>query len=248
MSKVRILIVEDELLIGQNMANSLEKAGYSVLEIVDNTTDARRALEVYQLDVILVDIKLKGREDGISLANYINASYQLPIIFITSHVDNDTIDQALCAKPSAFLVKPYNERELQISIDMALYNYSTARIASKVQTDLPADSHYLLNQHVFIKDNHRFERLEYSDIMWMKAESSYVSISTKLKNYLLTSDTLGSMLEKIDCSWLLRVHRSYAVNINMVQAIEGNQLSIETENIPIGKNYRATIKQHFNIL
>lgn len=248
MSKVRILIVEDELLIAKGMANSLEKAGYSVLEIVDNTTDARRALEMYQLDVILVDIKLKGSEDGVSLANFINTSYQLPLIFITSHTDTSTIDKALCAKPSAFLVKPYNERELQISIDMALYNYSTARIANQLHSELPSESHYLVNQHVFVKDNHRFERLEYADILWMKAESSYVSITTKLKNYLLTSDTLGSMLEKIDCSSLLRVHRSYAVNINMVKAIDGNKLSIDTENIPIGKNYRSTIKQNFNIL
>lgn len=248
MSKVRILIVEDELLVAQNMANTLVAGGYDVLEIVDNTKEARRALEIYQLDIILVDIKLRGEEDGIMLAAHINATYGIPIIYITSQVDEETTKRALLSKPSAFLVKPYNNRELQISIDLAFYNFSSHKIAQPNQLPAGNDSHYLLNQHAFVKDKNQLERLEYSDIQWMKAESSYVSITTKLKNYLLTSDTLGSMLEKIDCSWLLRVHRSYAVNINMVQAINGNQLSIESENIPIGKNYRTSIKQHFNIL
>lgn len=230
------------------MANELEATGYSVLEIVDNTTDARRALETYKLDIVLIDIKLKGEEDGISLAHFINSNHSLPVIFITSHVEPSTIDRALLAKPSAYLVKPYNKKELQIAIDMALFNFEQNRAAEINQSVEGSQSHYLLNEHVFIKDKHRFERLDYKDILWMKAESSYVSIATNLKNYLLTSDTLGSMIEKINCSWLLRVHRSYAVNINMVKAFDGNQLSVNDQNIPIGKNYRTVIKQHFNIL
>ena len=245
--KTRILIVEDELLVAQNMSNMLQKSGFTIVELVSNASDARRALEMYQVDIILLDIKLRGEEDGISLAHHIDNHYHIPTIFISSHVDSTTTNKALEAHPSAFLVKPYNERELQISINVALFNFNNKQIAIPGQQNINS-SDYLQKQHVFVKDKNRLERLEYADILWMKAESSYVSITTNIKNYLLTSDTLGSLLERIDCSSLLRVHRSYAVNIDRVKVIDGNQLSVNTEFIPIGKSYRASVKQYFNIL
>ncbi|MEM7549600.1 MAG: response regulator [Bacteroidota bacterium] len=248
MSKLRILIVEDELLVAEEMTALLEDHGYIVQKTVDNARDARLALEMFQLDVLLIDIRLKGEEDGISIAEYVNRSYALPVIFVTSLIDQDTIDRALKAKPSAYLVKPYSKKELQIAIDMAFHNFEQHKIAVGQAGEEPSSSHYSFNQHVFIKDRHRLERVEYGDILWMKAESSYVSITTVDKQYLLTSDTLGSLLPKFDYPYLLRVHRSYAVNINKVKAIDGNQLCLNDINIPIGKNYRPTLKQHFNIL
>ncbi len=249
MSRIKILIVEDELITAQEMSNKLTSKGFEVLEIVDNANDARRALEVYQLDIVLIDIKLKGEEDGIDLALNINQKVRIPIIFITSHTNLEITTRAKLANPSAFLVKPYNQLELQIATDMTFYNYQQQRTADMQQQHSFQDySTYAINDHVFIKDKHVFEKLEFSDIMWLKAENSYVSIITKIKNYLLTSDTLGSMLEKIDCNWIMRVHRSYAVNINMVDAIDGNQLKVNEELIPIGKNYRNVIKECFRIL
>lgn len=248
MSKVRILIIEDELLIAEEMSAKLGESGYLVQEIVDNGTDARRALEMYQLDIVLVDIKLRGEEDGISIANFINSEYDLPLIFVTSLTDPLTVKRAVEAKPYAYLVKPYNQQELLISIDMALFNFENRRQAEINPPKIETQSHYIVNQHVFVKDKHRFERVEYEDILWLKAESSYVSISTQQKNYLLTGDTLGSMLGKISEDWMLRVHRSYAVNVNKVNAIDGNALIISDHTIPIGKNYRGGIKQHFRIL
>lgn len=248
MSKVRILIVEDELLIAQEMKYTLTSAGYAVLDIVDNTMDARRALEIYQLDIILLDVMLRGEEDGLTLAKEISNNQQIPIIFITSLVDEDTIKRAMESRPSAYLLKPYNQRELQIAIDMAFHNYEQKKVSDLSQQEAKPSSHYTFNQHVFIRDNHRFERLEFQDILWMKAENTYVSIETAMKNYLLTSDTLGSMLEKLCCPWMLRVHRSYAVNTQKVKAIDGNQLTVGSQLIPIGKNYRQTVKQFFPVL
>jgi len=248
MSKVRVLIVEDELLIAVEMASMLVDNGYSVIEIVDNVKEARRILEIHELDILLIDIKLKGDEDGISFANYVNDHYKIPLIFITSLVDRQTVDRALLAKPSAFLVKPYNDSELKIAIQVALFNFENSNIAQDDKQLEPTNSHYLFNQYVFIKDKHRLERVKLEDVLWMKAEGSYVNIATSQKEYLLTSDTLGSIMKKIDCPWLLRVHRSFAVNFNEVDAIEGNSLHLDQINIPIGKNYRSMVKQQFNIL
>lgn len=247
MARVRILIVEDELLVAEEMAAVLKTNGYDVLDIVNTVIDAKRALEVYKIDILLVDIRLKGEEDGITLAAFVKEQYALPLIFTTSLFDKTTIDRAVLTTPSAYLVKPYNYHELQIAIEMALFNFEHQQAAQPNSTITLEDSHYLVNQHVFIKDKNRFERVEFSDIMWLKAESSYVNVHTNKKNYLLTSDTLGSFLDKIDLNNLLRIHRSYAVNIDKVIALEGNEIHLPSQTIPVGKNYRAAVKQHFNI-
>ncbi|TRX48392.1 response regulator transcription factor [Fulvivirga sp. M361] len=248
MSKVRILIIEDELLVAEEMAGMLTSNGYQVCESVDNAMDARRALEMYQLDIILVDIKIRGEEDGISLAGYIHSNYSIPLIFVTSMMDDPTLQRALQVKPSAYLIKPYHSHELQIAIEVALSNFQHQQVADYVRPVQNSQSHYTLKQSVFIRENHRLERIEYDDILWMKAESSYVDIVTPDKHYLLSTDTLGSMLEKLNCRWLLRVHRSYAVNVNKVTALSGNQLEVAGQTVPIGKNYRAMVKQFFQVL
>lgn len=249
MSKIKVLIVEDELLMAEEMAGLLRSKGFDVLGIVDTVVEAKRALQVYQLDIVLVDIKLKGTETGIDLARYIQENNLLPFIFITSHTDQELIASALATKPSAFLVKPYNKLELQVSIELAFYNYQEKKTAFPKQSfEISDQSSYSVNDHIFIKDNHVFEKLSFADILWLKAESSYVSIFTKIKHYLLTSDTLGSILEKIQSGSMLRVHRSYAVNIQHVDAIEGNQLRVMEELIPVGKSYRNSIKEHFRML
>ena len=249
MSGIRVLIIEDELLVAQELKMQLAAQGYEVLDTVDNATDAKRALRIYQLDLVLVDIKLRGEEDGIDIAGHINEAYGLPLIFISSLIDNETIKRARACRPAAYLVKPYNVAELFIAIDMALYNHESGHIAHPNDEQNGSEaSHYLLNQHVFIKDKHRFERVELKSILWLKAEGSYVNIATDKKEYLITTETLKSFLAKLKTDMLERVHRSFAVNLQHVEALEGFRLIIKGEEIPIGKNFLQSIQQKLRFL
>lgn len=247
MEKVKVLIVEDELLVAEEMRLLLEDEGFLVHEVVDNATSARRALAMYKVDIILLDIKIKGEEDGVSLAGYVKDTYSIPMIFVTSLYDKQVTERALLTRPSAYLIKPYNREELAVAIRLALHNFEKNFLPSGL-SDSPEKSHYMLNEHIFIKDKNRFEKVDYNDILWAKAESSYVSIATNVKNYLLTSDTLGSLMVKIDRPSIIRVHRSFSVNLEKVDAIDGHQLCLGGKKIPIGKNYRTMLKMHFNIL
>ena len=182
MPNIRTLIIEDELLTAMELKQSLEAQGYDVLDVVDNGTDAKRALKIYQLDIVLIDIRIKGEEDGISIAQHINEEHGLPIIFITSLIDAETVERAKVCHPAAYLVKPYNASELFIAMDMALFNFQAGRIANPLNPTLSPDKeHYQLNDYVFIKDKYRFERIALADILWLKAESSYVKIVTQEK-------------------------------------------------------------------
>ncbi|GAB5528152.1 MAG: hypothetical protein Roseis2KO_60240 [Roseivirga sp.] len=249
MAKVRILIIEDELLVAEDLRGMLTGEGYDVLEIADNATDAKRALNVYQLDIVLIDIMLKGEEDGIDIAEYIRQNHRLPIIFTSSLIDAPTIERARSCQPAAYLVKPYNLSSLFIAIDMALFNFQSHQTAAPFLKQTGHEqSHYTLNDHIFIKDKHRFERIRLTDILFLKAESSYVSIITTNKNYLLTTETLKSFLDKLTTHLIQRVHRSYAVNIEQVEALEGNRLILGTHEIPVGKNYHAALPQMLKFL
>lgn len=114
--------------------------------------------------------------------------------------------------------------------------------------ELPPTASGIRKDHFFIKDNHRFEKVKHHDILWFKAENSYVEIKTISKRYLLTSDTLGSMLKKTPEAGLLRIHRSYAINLDKVDAIEGNRVIINQQYLPIGKNYQIDVKRHFTFI
>lgn len=249
MGKVRILIVEDEFMVAEELQHQLTEQGYEVLANVDNSIDAKRALHVFQLDLVLIDIRLKGEEDGITLANHVKDHYRIPIIFISSLTDQPTIARARLCQPAAYLVKPYNQSELFIAIDMALFNFESRLTA---QHGLPVHEHdnllYHVNDHIFIKDKYRFVRIESGDILWLKAEGSYVDIITTARNHLITTETLKSFMDKAQFPNLFRVHRSYAVNIGKINGMEGNRLFIDQQEIPIGKNYHASLLEQLRIL
>ena len=120
----RILIVEDEPLIARDLKRILTKNDYEIVGICYNSDVALDQLALENYDLVLLDIHLKGSRNGIELAEIINAKYNKPFIFITSFADKDTIDQVKVVQPRAYIVKPFSEREIYSSVEIALYNDS----------------------------------------------------------------------------------------------------------------------------
>jgi DNA-binding LytR/AlgR family response regulator len=242
MAKVRIMIVEDELVIAEEMASKLESFGYSVAAIVDSAAEARHALETYQLDMILIDIRIKGDEDGISLGAYITQEYAIPLIYITSLKDQSTIDRSKSSRPAAYLIKPYNDQQLLIVIDMALYNYSADR--STQQKNQHDDKHHVIKDSLFIRHIDRYVRIHLDDITYLEADNNYSKINT-VETSVTIPLTLGAVLDKLPATVFLRVHRSFVVNMRKVQAFEGNRLYIGKVEIPVGRNYSDRVFTEF---
>ena len=124
MSIVRILIIEDELIIAENMKKMLHDLGYEVTGIACDKNEAVQLLNKEIPDIALVDIKLRHGDDGIELANSIKEEYNIPVIFITSFSDKDTIERAKFVKPGGYIVKPFEKKDLYTSIEIALFNFS----------------------------------------------------------------------------------------------------------------------------
>lgn len=124
MSKARLLIVEDEHIVAMDIQNSLERNDYQAVGHVDCGEDAIKLAEELRPDLILMDISLKGEMDGIEAAIQIRERYNIPVIFLTAFANQSTTDRARLAEPYGYLLKPFEERELIITIEMALYKHN----------------------------------------------------------------------------------------------------------------------------
>jgi DNA-binding NarL/FixJ family response regulator len=124
MSEVRVLIVEDEPIIAENIAVYLNNNDFLVSGIAYDNEEAKKQLKYNTPDAVLLDINLDGTEDGIDIARYINGNYQLPFIFLTSYADRETLERAKSVEPSGYLVKPFNEKTLLASLEIAIANFA----------------------------------------------------------------------------------------------------------------------------
>ena len=123
MSKTKILVVEDESIVAKDIQNTLIKLGYDVPATASNAAAAYDKLDEIQPDLVFLDIKLKGDVDGIQIAERIKDAYDIPVIFLTSFVDKQTLDRAKVTEPYGYLVKPFSEPDLQTTVEMALYKF-----------------------------------------------------------------------------------------------------------------------------
>jgi len=124
MSKTKVLIVENEPLIALDVKMSLEKLGYEVMATVASYQDALSKAYELKPDVALMDINLDGNKDGIQAAKALKAHYNIPVIFLTSLRELETINRAKESDPFGYIIKPFKTDDLHSSIEIALYNHN----------------------------------------------------------------------------------------------------------------------------
>jgi PAS domain S-box-containing protein len=121
---VKILIVEDESIVALELQSRLEYLGYSVCGVVATGQGAIDKTAESNPNIILMDINIKGPFDGVEAAERIKAKYEVPIIFLTAFSDPNTLQRAKITEPYGYITKPFEERELHTTIEIALYKYS----------------------------------------------------------------------------------------------------------------------------
>ncbi len=120
MEEIKILIVEDELLIAKGLARKLEKLEYLVVGIASSSEAALQKVEETQPDLILMDIVIKGDLDGIETAKRIQEKFNIPVIYVTAYADDETLERAEETESYGYILKPFKEREVHAAIKIAL--------------------------------------------------------------------------------------------------------------------------------
>jgi len=244
MGKVKILVVEDEIIIADDICNILSKLGYDALDPVINYTEAIEAIEKYQPDLAILDIQLAGSKDGIDLAWKIKEDYDIPFIFLTSNADPTTVERAKKVTPPAYLVKPFKKDDLYTSIEMALYNYSSSQEVSKSATTENKD--IIIKDAFFIRSNNLFHKVKFVDITYVKAEHVYVEIYTTTDKKYLLRGSLTEFSAKLPDNFF-RTHRSFIINLDYLDTINYLYIIVDGNEVPIGKNYRNELLKRVNV-
>jgi PAS domain S-box-containing protein len=118
-----IVIVEDEGLIALDLKKKLEQVGYTIPLIADNAADALAGVETILPSLVLMDIRLRGAQDGIDTADQIRRQFHIPVMFVTAHADHDTLARAKITEPFGYIVKPFHSVDFRAQIEMALWRH-----------------------------------------------------------------------------------------------------------------------------
>lgn len=124
MTNIKVLIVEDETLVAEDIAANLRNINFEVAGIAYSSEKALDMLALRHPDAVLLDINIRGTKDGIELAEIINDKYKIPFIYLTSYSDKTTIERAKVTMPYGYIVKPFDERDLLTSLEMAVYRHA----------------------------------------------------------------------------------------------------------------------------
>ena len=121
MGKTKILIVEDEVLVAKDLQHTLQNLGYDVSAAVSSGPKAIESVEKEKPDLILMDIVLQGEMDGIETAKQIRSRFNVPVVYLTAHTDQKTVERAKITNPFGYIVKPFDDRQLKAVVEMAIY-------------------------------------------------------------------------------------------------------------------------------
>ncbi len=151
MNKTQIMIVEDEGLVALEIKEALERMGYGVPHVVSSGDDALNKVITDRPDLILMDIRIEGAKDGIDTAKEIHEDYNVPVVYLTAHSDEKTLERAKLTESYGYILKPFKDRDLKVTIEMALSKAQKEKdlIGSRKQYSLILRS---LNEGVIVAD------------------------------------------------------------------------------------------------
>lgn len=240
MKKVSVLIVEDEPLYADQIEMLLDKLGYVLFGVLDESTDVLARLEVGIPDLILMDVHIKGAYDGIELTEKIHERFALPVIFITSLKDDMTFNRASRTDAVNFIVKPFDELQLQRAIELALKKNILSQNNNEMSSESP-------ESHFFVRQNQSLERVDIQDVLFIEADVNYCLIHLEDRKYVLKV-SLTELSKRLPSNQFLLTHRSYLVNqkkITSVNLKEGTVL-VGGRSIPLSRRNKAMVLQAIN--
>lgn len=250
MGKFKIVVVEDESIVAKDLQSSLKNMGYNVPAVVSTGEKAIEAVHKYRPNLILMDIMLKGEMSGIDAAKIIKERFDIPVVFLTAYADEDTLERAKPSVPYGYVIKPFKEKELQTTIEMAINKFAEDSEIRKerdiyqaiIQKKDESDS-------IFVRADYRLNKVKFTDIYFVEALKDYVVINTS-DNIYTTHTTMKEIIKILPSKDFVRVHRSYIVRLDKIFSIKYPDLVIEGKMkvIPIGGLYRKELFGRLNLV
>ncbi|MDN3492921.1 LytR/AlgR family response regulator transcription factor [Winogradskyella bathintestinalis] len=237
---IKILIVEDEMIIAANISLQLSTLGYDVIGIIPRAQEALSCIKTEQPDIVLMDINLKGELDGIETVKLMQKSYDIPVIYLTANADDAHFNRAKATHPYAFISKPFKKLDLQRAIELTADRIQQNENDPKFNNDSEKLTPFILSNCIFVRHHEKMVKVDIKDIHYIEAERNYCRIYSKDKEYLLVM-TLKDMDEKLPNRHFLRVHRSFIVNLSQIDEIATSHIVIAKKAIPVSKSLKEEL-------
>jgi two-component system, LytTR family, response regulator LytT len=250
MGKVKVVVVEDESIVAKDIQNSLKNMGYGVPAVVSSGEKAIEAVHKFRPDLVLMDIMLKGEMSGIEAAKIIKDRFDIPVIFLTAYADEDTLDKAKPSVPYGYVIKPFKEKELETTIEMAINKHIQD---TEIRKERDLYQAIVLRKDepdsIFVRADYRLNKIKFTDIYFVEALKDYVVINTS-DNIYTTHTTMKEMIRILPDKDFVRVHRSFIVRLDKIFSIKYPDLVIEGKMkvIPIGGLYRKELFGRLNLV
>lgn len=217
MENLKILIVEDEILIAEDLKDLLLSFGIKSIELSHDKENAFQKINTFKPDIILLDIRLEGNNDGLDIANYLQQSNQIPHIFITSHSDVEMIKEIVKTNPAGYITKPFKKSDLFASI-----NLTALKIQESVKT-------------IQIKDGYDTHIINHVDINFIKSEGNYIDIFVDTKK-ITCRKSLESILIDLNNPQFFKISKSCIVNIDKISLYNTKEVVINNVSISVSRN------------
>src|SRR5690554_4991540 len=183
---IKILLVEDEMVVAANISLFLSELGYDVTGILPRGEEALYHIEIEEPDIILMDIRLKGDLDGIATANLIHDQYRMPIIYLVASEDASLFQNINSLNPSDYISKPLEKEDLKRSLKLAVEEIEAREPcrSSKIQTKNPP-ANFILNDRIFIRHKENMIKIDINNVLYIEADRNYCQIFGNTKKHVL---------------------------------------------------------------
>ncbi len=241
--KVRILIVEDDMIIAANISLQLSKLGYDVTGIESRGEEAVAHARLNPPDIILMDINLKGQINGIETARAIQQHDDIPIVYLTANNDEATFARARETHPYAYISKPFSSLNLERAIALVAEQLKEGPMAKQQDEN----GMQVLRDRIFVRHNGKMVKLLLEDILYIEAERNYCKIVTPKASYLVVC-TLKAIEKELPETSFVRVHRSYLVNISKLDVLADGHLEINRKVIPVSRAHKEGLLGRLHLI
>jgi DNA-binding LytR/AlgR family response regulator len=246
MNAAKILIVEDQSTTANRISSLLEKYGFIVTAIATSRIEALDAMRQNQADLVLMDILLNGKKEGVITAKEIKALYPVTIIYLTELEDEEIFKEAKATFPKHYISKPWTDADLIHAIELAVQqpNYSVDHLFDQIEPRVTDGIFTIANTSEKV-----YQKLLFKDILYLEAcgPGSYTKIYYENRNKETDVVTItfssNHVFEQLNYPSIIKIHKSYYVNIQKIEKVQNTDVFVYGKNnpIPVSKEFKDSL-------
>ena len=222
--QIKILIVDDDVLITETLKDHMIKLGYEQIKMVHNKEDAFSTVLFWKPHIALLDIRMEQKYDGLEIGSRFLNEFNIPFMYVTAHADMETTTRILKTKPDGYITKPIRINELMVNLSMVIERFKEEQIVS-----------------LALKNGYETEYFNLDELIYLKADGNYVELCLQSRK-VVVRNSLENILSELNSDYILRIHRSYAVNKTKIQKLSSTEVILQKMSLPISRSFAQEVK------